>query len=116
MKIAQDEALKTTTHVQWSSDGLAESGSLARTALAGDPKLNAGSTANPSVVSNNGAFETAAASAAVDITHFAFAADAALTTTWIALDETVPLLEGGKISVADTVLAVDMYQATDAPA
>lgn len=109
---ANDTAGTNVTHVQWSENGSSESANLARTAAT----LKSATNANPSVISNNGALETAAASGAATITHFAFAADATLQTTWIALDSERTLAEGDKLTAADGALKENLYQWTAAPA
>lgn len=111
MKAALDAGLSEVTHVQWSENGSSESANVARTATT----LKAATTANPSVMSNDGALESAAAGAGCTITHFGFSAAATLKTTWIALDAPAVLLTGGKITVADGALQEKLYQATVAP-
>lgn len=115
MAAALDEALKNVTHVFWSSNGSTVSSSVAATAVT----LNSATTANPSVVSNDGALESAEATDAVTITHFAFGyfddVTPVLETTWNELDSPAVLLAGGKITVADEALKEQLYQATEAP-
>jgi hypothetical protein len=109
---ALDEGLVNVTHVLWSENGSSESANVARTAVT----LKSATSANPSVKSNDGALESAAASSGCTITHFAFGATATPQTTWIELDSPAVLLAGGKITVADGALAEKLYQATAAPA
>lgn len=115
MAAALDEALKNVTHVFWSANGSSVSASVAATAVT----LNSATTANPSVVSNDGALESAEASDPVTITHFAFGylddVTPVLETTWNELDSPAVLLAGGKITVADEALKEQLYQATEAP-
>jgi hypothetical protein len=111
LKAGHDEAAALVTHVQWSENGSSESASLARTAVT----LKAATTAHPSVVANNGAIESAAASAGCTITHFAFAADGTVQTEWVALGTSRTLLAGDKVSAADGSLAISLYRATVAP-
>jgi hypothetical protein len=118
MKAALDAGLTGVTHIQWSSDGINESGSLARTALTGEPKLTAATTANPSVMSNENAETSAAAGAGVTISHFAYSGGeegADRFTEWVALDDDAVLLGGGKITVAAAALKVQLHQSAVAP-
>jgi hypothetical protein len=118
MAAALDTGLTAATHIAWSETGSGQSANVAPTALTGDPKLKAATTANPSVKSNNGAHESAAASSGCTITHWAFASDdtPTLVTTWNALDDDAVLLAGGKITVADGALKENLHQTTSAPA
>ncbi len=116
MKVANDAARDGITHVQWSSDGASETDRVARTAKT----VNPATAANPSVVSSDGALESAACSGgeAVTITHFAFAGGeegADRFTEWIELDDSRTLNVGDKITAADEALKVKLYQATEAP-
>ena len=112
LKAAQDAAGTGVTHVQWSENGSSESSNLARTSVT----LKAATTANPSVIANDGALESAAASGGATITHFAFAADATLYTTWIPLATSRTLGVGDKITAEDGALKENLHQATSAPA
>ena len=114
-------AATTSSHVAWSENGTDEAhAKVARTALTGTNGIVV-TDANPSVASNEEALESAGAAAGgAAITHFAFcmsdtggASD--LTTTWNALDDTVNLLEGGKITVAIGALKENIHQTTSAP-
>jgi hypothetical protein len=110
-KAGMDAAATGITHVQWSANGSSETASLARTACT----VKAATTANPSVVASSGALESAACSDDVTVTHFAFAADGTLMTSWNALDSSAVLTSGGKISVADGALKENWYNASAAP-
>lgn len=114
MKEANDAARTGITHVQWSSDGTAETARVTRTAVT----TKAATTANPSIVANDGEITSAACSAgaAVTITHFAFSEGATRYTEWIELDSSRTLNEGDKIIAENEALQVKMYQATEAPA
>jgi hypothetical protein len=85
--------------------------------MTGDPKLKAATDANPSVKSNNGALESAAAAEGVTITHWAFASNdtPTLLTTWNALADDAVLLAGGKLTIADGALSERLHQTTTAP-
>jgi hypothetical protein len=111
LKAGADAAAALITHVQWSENGSSESANLARTAVT----VKAATTANPSVVANDGAIESAAASGAATITHFAFAADATIQTTWNPLAASRTLGIGDKIAAEDGVLKENFSQATSAP-
>jgi hypothetical protein len=112
MKAGMDTAAATITHVAWSADGSTETGSLARTAVT----VKAATTANPSVIANDGALESAEASADVTITHFAFHDGTGIVTTWNELDAPAVLLTGGKVIAADGALTENWHQTTSAPA
>jgi hypothetical protein len=108
---ANDAAGTNVTHVQWSANGSSETGSLARTAVT----LGAATSAHPSVIANSGAIESAAASADVTITHFAFAADGTVQTEWTALAASRALTTGDKLSAAAGALKVSLYRSATAP-
>ena len=110
-KAGMDTAATGLSHVQWSANGSSETGSLARTAVT----FKAATEANPSVIATSGAIESAACSADVTVTHFAFADDGTLFTSWNELDSSAALTSGGKISVADGALKENWYNATAAP-
>src|SRR5690606_35908866 len=116
MAAALVEALKNVTHVFWSDNGSTVSASVAATAVT----LNSATTANPPVVSNDGALESADATVAVTITHYALSyldgGTPVRETTWKELDSPAVLLAGGKITVADEALKEQLYQAREAPA
>jgi hypothetical protein len=117
LKAANDTAGTNVSHVVWSENGTDASANVAPTAVT----LKAATTADPSVVSNDGALESAGSSSdSVTITHFAFAQfddpDYVLQTTWNALDDSKTLDTGDKLSVADGALKENLYQATSAPA
>jgi hypothetical protein len=95
------------THIGWSDDGATESEDVARTAVT----WKAATSADPSVKANDGALESAAASGACTITHWAaFSAGTEGTQRidWTALDTAVPLIIGGKIEVADGALEITL--------
>lgn len=100
------------THVAWSENGSSESANVAPTAVT----LKAATNDDPSVVANDGALESAAASSGCTITHWAFKDATTLQTTWNELDDPVVLLAGGKITVADGALKENIDQTTGAPA
>ena len=111
LKAGADAAAALITHVQWSANGSTETASLARTSVT----MKAATTADPSVVANDGAIESAGASAGVTVTHFAFAADGTVQTTWIPLESSRTLAIGDKISAADGALKENIAGATAAP-
>jgi len=112
---AGDEAGALVTHVVWSANGSTQSAVVAPTAVT----LKSGTTANPSVIANDGALESAAASDAVTISHWAFAyfddPDYSLQTTWNALTSSAALLSGGKLTVVDGGLTENIHQTASAP-
>ena len=112
MAAGMNAAAATITHVAWSENGTTESTNLARTAVT----MKTATTANPSVVSNNGALESAAATGDCTISHFAFHDGTGTVTTWVALSSPAALLTGGKITAADGALAENWHQTTSAPA
>ena len=107
-----DVMATNVTHVIWSENGSSESANVAGTAVT----LKSATNADPSVVSNDGALESAAASSGCTITHWGFAATSTLQTTWNEFDDPVVLLAGGKITVADGALKENIDQTTSAPA
>lgn len=95
------------THIGWSENGSTESAKVARTAVT----WKAATSADPSVKANDGALESAAASGAATISHWAgFSAGTEGTQRidWTALDTAVPLIIGGKIEVADGALEITL--------
>jgi len=117
MAAALDTGLTAATHISWSANGSSATAHVAATSMTGSPKLKAATDANPSVKSNNGALESAAAAEGVTITHWAFASDDAhtLVTTWNALADDAVLLAGGKLTIADGALSERLHQTTTAP-
>lgn len=114
--VGLDEAAALVTHVFWSEDGSNVSSKVAGTAVT----LKAATVANPSIVVNDGALESAEASDAGTFTHFAFGhlddVTPVLDTTWVELDDPAVLLEGGKITVADGALKEHWHATLAAPA
>jgi len=83
-------------YIMYSTDGSAETGILARTAVSA---WDAATTADPSVKQNSGALTTADATGSGTITHFALnSASTAGTqrTEWQALDTPQALTAGGR--------------------
>lgn len=110
---ALDTGLTSVNQVAWSENGTSESSNLAATTVT----LKSATVANPSVKSNNGALESAAASADCTITHFAFKnSSTGLQTTWNQLSQAAVLLAGGKITAADGSLSENLHQTTAPPA
>jgi hypothetical protein len=110
---ALDAGVASLVRVVWSEDGATISSNVAPTTMT----LSSATTANPSVVANSGALESAEASGPCTITHFAFAQSDGTTlgTTWNELDSPAVLLGGGKITVAIGALKEELHQATEAP-
>jgi len=100
-KAALDAGLASIAKVIWykgTEGNEVEATEVAATACT----LKAATTANPSVMANDGALESAAASAGVTVTAFAFAiTDNTVYTTVNRLDSAVVLNTGGKITVVD---------------
>lgn len=111
MAAGMDAAAATITHVAWSENGSSESSNVARTAVS----VTSATTANPSVIANDDDIESAEASGACTITHFAFHDGTGPVTTWNELDDPVVLLEGGKITAAAGELTENWHQTTSAP-
>lgn len=109
-----DEGLDNVTHVFWSANGSSVTAHVDPTAVT----LKSATTANPSVKSNDGSLESAAAAEAVTVTHYAFGylddTTPVLQTTWVELDDAAVLLQGGKLTVADGALSERLHQ-TDGP-
>jgi|GEM_PF-6024294 len=112
MAAALDSGLSACTHVAWSEDGSTESANVAKTAVT----LGAATNANPSVKSNSASLESAGASSGCTITHFAFSDGTNNLTTWNQLDTAIPLVAGGKITVAAGALKENLHQTTSPPA
>lgn len=119
LKAGLDAALSTTTHIAWGKSdgegGVVEATEVARTA----GTFAAASTADPSVAQLSADIESAGATAPVTVTHRAGAASGVasannLTTTWVELADPVPLIEGGKVTMAaadctESINADDTY-------
>ena len=91
----------STDHIAWSENGTSESANLARTAIGATGWAGA-TAATPSVKSNANALETAAATGACTISHYAVvSASVAGTqrTDWTALGASQALGVGDKISL-----------------
>ena len=83
-------------YVGYSTDGSAETGILARTAISA---WDSATVADPSVKQNTNVLTTADATGSGTITHFAiFSAASAGTqrTEWVALDTAQPITSGGR--------------------
>jgi hypothetical protein len=113
MAAALDTGLTSVTKILWSENGSSETANLAATAAT----LKAATNADPSVKATDGALESATASGACTITHFAFAdVSDVLQTTWNALDTSRTLAIGDKLTIADGALSERLDATTSAPA
>jgi len=112
MAVGMDAAAALITQVAWSENGSSESANVVPTACT----VKAATVANPSVIANNGALESAAATADCTITHFAFKSSTTNQTTWNQLSQAAVLLTGGKITAADGALTENWHQTTAPPA
>jgi hypothetical protein len=95
-------------YVAYSTDGTAETGILARTAVAA---WDAATVADPSVKQNSGVLTTADATGDGTISHFAlFSASSGGTqrTDWTALDTPQPITTGGRGEWAAGALKVTL--------
>lgn len=109
-------AAANITHVFFSTDGVAVTAHIAPLAVT----LKTATSANPSVVSNDGALESAGAAEGVTLTHWAFGhldeTTPVLDTTWIPrTGGSLVVPQGEKVRVADGALTENLYQATSAP-
>jgi hypothetical protein len=115
MKVGMNAAAAAITHVIWSEDGIAPSANVPPTATA----IKDATEANPSVIANDGALESAPAEANCVITHFAFAQVEGETvtpqTTWNELELPAGLNVGGKITVTDGYLSENWHQTSQPP-
>lgn len=99
-----------TDYVAWSTNGTAETGILARTAI-GATGWAAATAADPSVKANNAALTSAAASGGGTVTHFAiYSASSGGTqrTDWTALGTSRTLVAGDKLTAAIGAIAVTL--------
>lgn len=113
---ANEAAAANITHVFFSANGTDVTEHIAPVAVT----LKTATTANPSVIANDGAIQSAEAAQEVTVSHWAFGhldgTTPVLDTTWNARTGgpiTVP--QGEKISIADGALTESLYQATAAP-
>lgn len=103
-----DANILTTDKVQWSENGSSVSANLAATTISA---WDAATTADPAVRSNTSAIETAAASGAATISHWALFDTTLATqkTDWTALSggsETLGI--GDKLSIAAGALDITL--------
>lgn len=92
----------------WSANGTSETSSLARTAVSAWSPATA---ATPSVKANSGALTTAAATAAVTVTHFTVMSASTAGTQridWTALTSPRTLAIGDQISIAAGAMQITL--------
>ena len=103
-----DAQLASGDYIAWSTNGSSETANLARTAIGG---WASATNADPSSKSNSGALQSAAASGAATVTHFAiYSASTAGTqkTDWTALSSSRTLATGDKLDIAANAIAVTL--------
>jgi len=113
---ANEAAAASITHVFFSTNGTDVTEHIAPLAVT----LKAATSANPSVIANNGAIQSAEAAQEVTVSHWAFGhmddTTPVLDTGWNArTGGSVTVPQGEKISIADGALTENLYQATAAP-
>lgn len=99
-----------TDYIAWSTNGTAETGIFARTAVGGTGWA-AATAADPSVKANGTALTTAAASGGGTVSHFAvFSASTGGTqrTDWTALDTARTVIAGDTLTAAVGALKVTL--------
>lgn len=104
-----DAQIIDTDLLAWSEDGLAETTHVAKTALTGG--WDAATVADPSVIANATAEESAASDAdSVTISHYAVfnAAETVQKTEWTALTSPRTLDTGDKLTIAAQAIEVTL--------
>lgn len=107
-KTVLDSQIANGDHVLWSENGTSESSNLAGTTIT---TFAAATTADPSVKSNSGAYETAAATGACTISHWSLwdSTETTQKTDWIALSGgSETLAVDDKLSIADGELDITL--------